>query len=603
MRSKYDRLPSLSLRRRRRQVALIGAAFAATVALLSAQSPSADPVLQAMHDEIQRARTLSIPNLNEPPYFVQYLIDQEENFSVAANLGGLITRHKESFRTADVRVRVGSYKFDNTNFAAGGFGGGSRYNLERFPTEDSYPLLRRYFWLETDSAYKSAVEAISRKRAALRNITQTEKLDDLDAAPPAPVHYLRDIPKLSIDEDAWTNRVRALSKIFENYPNIKNSGVELSSSAGGAYVVNSEGTEVRYPEVVTTLRVAASAQAEDGMSVRDAIAFHALDPAHMPSDTEMDRGATTLAEHVLALAKAPKGEDYSGPVLFEGVAGPQIFAEVLGRDLTVTRRPVTEGGRGGNVAPGEFEGRVGSRILPDFLTVVDDPTQKEWRGRPLFGSFDVDREGVAAQPLTLVEKGVLKNYLLTRQPVKGYSASNGRARVPGNFGAATATLSNLFVSSSDTTPVGDLKKKLIDLCQTRSKPYGIIVRKMDFPSAAAPDEYRRIVTASQGSGHAVSIPILAYKVFPDGHEELIRGVRFRGFSGKSLKDILAVGDDSVTFEYMENGAPMAILAGGGFTAEVSVIAPSVMVDDLELHPVEEEMPKLPIVTAPDMVKH
>lgn len=581
--------------------AVAAAILVCGAAWLGAQTPSAsDPVLQAMHDEMQRARTLSIPNLNEPPYFVQYLLDQEDNFAVSANLGGLVTRRTDHFRSPDVRVRVGTYKFDNTNFAGAGLGGGSRYDLERFPTENNYPLLRRYFWLETDSAYKSAVEAISRKRAALRNITQNDQIDDFAPAPP--IHYLRDIPKLNIDEDAWADRVRKLSAIFQNYPDIKTSAADLDSSAGGAYVVNSEGAEVRYPEVVTTVRAAASAQAADGMMVRDAIAFHALNPAQMPSDAQMEREVKAMAENVVALTKAPKGEDYSGPVLFEGIAGPQIFAEVLGRDLTVTRRPVVEGGRGGNVQPGDFEGRMGSRILPDFLTVVDDPTQKEWRGRPLFGSYDVDREGVAAKPLTLVEKGVLKNYLLTRQPVKGYHESNGRARLPGSFGAATPTLSNLFVSASETTPVGDLKKRLLDLCQQRGKPYGIIVRKMDFPSSAAPDEYRRIAMAAGGNGRAVSIPILAYKVFPDGREELIRGVRFRGFAGKSLKDIVAAGDDQVTFEYMENGAPMAILVGGGFTAEVSVIAPSIIVDDLELHPADEEQPKLPIVTPPDMLK-
>lgn len=588
--------------RRRRLFAPLS--LCAALALLTlaavAQSPSSsDAVLQAMRDEIQRAKSLTIPGLNEPPYFVQYTLDQEENFSVSANLGGLVTRRRQFFRQPDVRVRVGSYKFDNTNFAGGGFGG-SRYDLERFPIEDNYALLRRYFWLETDSAYKSAVEAMSRKRAALRNITQTEQIDDL--GPAAPMHYLREIPKLAIDEDAWSNRVRALSAIFEKYPDLRTSGVELSSTAGGAYVVNSEGTEVRYPETVTTLQAAASAQAADGMSVRDLIEFHSLDPAHMPADAEMERAVTKLAENVVALAHAPKGEDYDGPILFEGEAGPQVFAEVLGRNLTVSRRPVADGGRGGNFQPGEFEGRVNSRILPPTLTVVDDPTQKEWRGRPLFGSYAVDREGVEAKPLTLVEKGELKNYLLTRQPVKGYTASNGRARLPGAFGAGTATMSNMFVTSSETVPAPDLKKRLIEMFQQRNKPYGIIIRRLDFPSSASIDEYRRIVTASQSSGPPASVPILAYKVYPDGHEELIRGMRFRGFTGKSLRDISVVGDDSHTLEYMENGAPMAILGAGSFTAEVSVIAPSIIIDDLELRPAEEEMPKLPVVPPPDMVK-
>ena len=276
----------------------------------------------------------------------------------------------------------------------------------------------------------------------------------------------------------------------------------LEAGDGGYYLVNSEGTEVRAPESATYLRAQATAQAPDGMTVRDAVAFHSLDAARMPTDAELNRGVTALAENVVALAHAPKGEDYSGPVLFEGVAGAQIFAEVLGRNLALTRRPAMEQGRGGGFSASELEGRIGARILPDSFDVVDDPTQKEWRGRPLFGSYDVDREGVAAEPLRLVEKGVLKGFLLTRQPVRGFEGSNGRARMPGSYGASAAGISNLFVSSSEATPAAELKKKLIDLCQTRDKPYGIIVRKMDFPSSASLDEVRRLLSGAQGSDAA-----------------------------------------------------------------------------------------------------
>src|SRR6185312_5541846 len=298
-----ERPPAVALRAHRarkrrpqlRRLLWTGAACAVAL-VLSAQTPAADPVLQAMHDEIERTRSLSIPNL-EAPYFIQYILDQEESFSVSANLGGLMTRRHERFRTPDIRVRVGSYKFDNGNF--GGPGGGSRYDLERFPIENAYPVLRRYFWLETDGAYKSAVEAISRKRAALRNLNQTDQLDDFAPAPP--VHNVRPLGKLTVDEDLWANRTRALSAIFSNYPDVKTSGVDFESSAGGAYIANSEGTEVSSPEIVSTLRAAASAQASDGMTVRDGIAFHSLDPMHMPADAEMARGVNALAEHVTAL--------------------------------------------------------------------------------------------------------------------------------------------------------------------------------------------------------------------------------------------------------------------------------------------------------------
>jgi hypothetical protein len=350
---------------------------------------------------------------------------------------------------------------------------------------------------------------------------------------------------------------------------------------------------------VTFLRIRAVAQAPDGMSLRDSLTYHGTDPMYLPDDREVENGVKKLAENVIALSKAPKGEDYSGPVLFEGVAGAQIFAEVLGKNLGLTRRPVGEGGRGGGFQPSELEGRIGARVLPDSFDVVDDPTQTEWRGRPLFGHYEVDREGVVPVPVRLVEKGVLKGYLLTRQPVRGYEGSNGRARIPGSFGASTPGFSNLFVRASGGVPVAELKKKLIELCQARGKAYGIIVRKMDFPSSASIDEVRRLLQGSQG-GRPVSLPLLVYKLFPDGHEELVRAVRFRGMNVRSLKDILAAGDDSAPFEFMDNPAPFALIGASGFTAEATVIAPSILIDDLELHPLEDELPKLPVVTAPEL---
>jgi len=566
--------------------------------MLRAQAPLADPIFQAMRDEIARTRTLSLANL-EAPYFVEYAIDEQESFSVSANLGGLLSRRRERFRSPDVQVRVGDYKFDNGNYVGSGFGGGSRYDLELFPLEDSYPLLRHYFWLMADSAYKSSVEAISRKRAAMRNMQQSEQINDFAHA--EPVKSIRPLKRLVLDEEQWASRVRALSAIFTGYPGVRNSDVELNASEGGLHLANSEGSVVREPESVAFLRARAVAQAADGMSLRDAVTFHAVDAVHLPSEAELRRGIAELADNVVALAKAPKGEDYSGPVLFEGQAGAQIFAEVLGRNLVLRRRPVSEGGRGGGSQNSELDGRVGARVLPDTFDVVDDPTQKEWRGRALFGSYTVDREGVAPKPLRLIEKGVLKNYLLTRQPVRGYEGSNGRARLPGSSGSSVAAISNLFVSTSEPVTVAEMKKQLIELCRTRNKPYGIIVRKMDFPSTGGMEEVRRTMAGQQG-GRPVSMPILVYKIYVDGHEELVRGMRFRGFGVRSLKDILAAGGDSAAFEYMNSAASLALVGGAGFTAETCVVAPSILIDDLELHPAEEELPKLPVVPAPDMTR-
>ena len=577
-----------------RRLALLGLGLAAA-ALLPAQAP--DPILQAMRDELSRSLVLKMPGL-EPPYYIEYALDDGENFTASATLGGLLSRRHDRYRMPEISVRVGDYKFDNTNYAGGGFMGGSRYDVNRFPLEAVYPVLRRYLWLATDSAYKAAVETLSRKRAALRNITEAERLNDFSRV--EPVKLVLASPPAVVDEESWAERLRSLSTIFAEYPRLRNSVVDVESIHSTHYMANTEGTEVRIPENLMFVRARATAQASDGMMVRDYAVFHSLDPAHIALEPAIRRAFTRLAENVSALAGAARGEMYSGPVLFESVAAAQLFAEVLGRNLHVSRRPVMEPGRPGMFPYSELEGRFGARILPEFMEVADDPTQSEWHGTPLIGAYAIDREGVIPKPLTLVEKGVLKQFLLTRQPVRGFEGSNGRARMPGSFGADTAAFGNLFVQASESVPVADLKKKMLDICQIRNKPYGLIVRKMDFPSSASFEEVRRLLAASaQGGGsHPVSMPLLVYKLYRDGREELVRGLRFRGLNARSFKDILAAGDDPSVFDFLDNPAPFALMGAGGFVSPSSVVAPSVLIDDLELYPIEDESPKLPLVPPP-----
>jgi TldD protein len=579
---------------------LLAAAALAVGLAISAQAPPADPIIRAMHDEIDRSRKLTVPNL-ETPYFIEYLLDDSDGFNVSATLGGLTSRRRERFRSLDVKVRVGDYKFDNTNYSGSDINFGTRYDLERFPLDNAYPVLRRYFWLATDTAYKSAVEAIARKRAAQRNLTVNEQLNDFAHA--EPVHVLHDLQKLTIDEDAWTNRVRKLSAIFDQYPDVETSNVEFRAGDGGYYLVNSEGTEVLVPDRTAAIRVRAEARAADGMRVRDAVAIQAAEAAGMPGDTELTRSVQTLAQRVTALAHATKGDDYSGPVLFEGAAGAQVFAEVLGRNLALVRRPVMDPRRNNPIAISELDGRLGARILPETFDVWDDPVLKEWRGKPLFGSFEVDREGVLPKKLHLVENGTLKGYLLTRQPVRGIEGSNGHARLPGSYGASTAGISNLLVSASTTLPVSDLRRRLMELIAMRGKPYGIVVREMDFPSSMSVEDARRMLAGvPSGSSYPVSLPILVYRVYADGREELVRGMAFRGFTARSLKDILAAGDDLNRFDFLDSPVPFALMGAGNYESNATVVAPSILVDDLELHPLEEEQPRLPVVPAPELVK-
>jgi PmbA/TldA metallopeptidase C-terminal domain len=559
---------------------------------------SGDVILRAMRAELDRARNLTFANL-ESPYYVEANIDDVASFTASATLGGLLSANRGHFRSPRVEVRVGNYKFDNTNYIGSGYIYGSNYDVDRLPLEDNFELLRRYLWLAIDRAYKSAVESISRKRAALKNVSIGEQPDDF--APAEPLRNIEPVSPASFDEEALKARVRSLSAIFAKYPDVRNSSVDFSGAHNIRYMATTEGTEIRVQEHVSVLTARASSQAPDGMMLRDVVVFHSGQPGVLASELEMARGITALAENVSALAKAPMGEGYNGPVVFERQAAAQILAQVIGKNLALTRKPVTEPGRPGVFPTSELEGRFGARILPEWMDVVDDPTQTEWRGQPLFGHYTVDMDGVAPQPLSLVEKGVLKNFLLTRLPMRNFPRSNGRARLPGGFGDNAAGVTNLFVRASETVTPAELKKKMIEICKTRNKPYGILIRKMDYPSSAALDELRRLLAGSANSGgsaKAVSIPILAYRVYPDGREELVRGLRFRGFNARSFKDILAASDENYVFEFLDNGVPMAMMGAGSTIAQSCVIAPSLLIDDLEMERMEEEFPRIPIVPPP-----
>jgi TldD protein len=555
-------------------------------------------ILQAMLSELDRSRALRIVNL-DPPYYIEYAVEDGSNFSLSATLGAIIDSSQNRYRLPRVDVRVGSYRFDDTNYIFSGFFSRRRAQ-ERLPLDDDPLAIRHALWLATDSAYKGAVAAISRKRAALKNVNVQEDLPDFSKADR--VELMQDQKKISVDEALWTDRVKKLSAIFADYPKVMNSEVEFQVMQSLSYFANTEGTVTRTPDVLTYLRVKASGQAPDGMILRDAAVTHAFEPGQMPSEAELRRLIQDVGTHVTALAAAPVGETYSGPILFAGQASAQLFAQVLGDNLAVPRRPIPEPGRPAPFEPSELEGRLGSRILPEWMNVVDDPTQKEWRGRLLLGHYPVDMEGVVPIPLTLVEKGILKGFLLTRQPVRGQEGSNGRARLPGRFGAKSALFGNLFIQASETVSSAELKKKMMDLVRQRNKPYGMLIRKLDFPASASIGELRRLAAreSQRGDGRVGSVPLLAYRVYPDGREELVRGLEFRGLSVRSLRDIIAASDDTSLFEFMANTAPLSLMGVGGYVAPCAVVAPSVLFEDLELQRTDEELPKLPVVPPPKL---
>jgi predicted Zn-dependent protease len=585
----------------KRRTFLVSAAAVVPAAKLSfAQNADDDVILRAMRDELDRSRQLRVVGGgDEIPYFISYSLSDASSFHVAASFGAPIVVSRNRFRVPEIEVRVGSYDFDNTGHIYSGIYTGSRFDGE-WPLDDSYAGLRECLWLATDRAYKTALESMSRKRAALNNAsTPAEKLADYSAA--EPVKFISKGSRKKVDEGAWQARAVKLSAIFNSYPEVLAAGVEFEAIDGVTYLMNSEGTALRYPDDVLFLFAKVEGQATDGMVVRDFVSFQGIEVDKMAPEAEMRKAFTEAAENVRALAKAPAGEAFSGPTLFEPAAAAQLFAQLLGDNLWLPRKPLAEPGRAVNFLPSELESKLGSRILPEWFDVVDDPTQTVWNGKTLVGHDQFDMEGVAAKSVSVVEKGVLKSFLTTRQPTRSSSTSTGHARMNGSYGAARAAISNLIVKSSQSVPLADLKKKMVDMCKERGKPYGMLVRKLDYPFSAGASELRSLASASaQGGGSArpVSPPVLVYRVYADGREELVRGLRFRGVSTRALRDVLAASQESALFDFVNNAAPLAFVGAGGYLAPTAVVAPGLLFDEIEFELPQDQLSKPPIVPPP-----
>jgi hypothetical protein len=368
-------------------------------------------------------------------------------------------------------------------------------------------------------------------------------------------------------------------------------------------MLTSEGTMIRYEDGIAWIMAKAEAQAADGMLVHDAVSIQSLTLDALAPEAELMREMTEMAENVRALARAPAGEAYTGPVLFEPRAAAQLLAQLLGDHLRIPRRPLTNPGQAVNLLPSELESRLNARVLPEFFDVVADATQRSFNGRPLVGFYEFDLEGVRPQRVQVIEKGILKNFLTTRTPVRGFPVSNGHARLPGNFGARTAAPGNLFVTARESAPLAQLREQLLARVRQLEKPYGLLVRKLDFPYAGSTAELQALAQANQQAGGAarpVSPPLLVYRVYPDGREELVRGLRFQRLSTRALRDVVAASSETAVFEYVNTTTALAMLGSGGYLAPTSVISPGLLFEELEFDVPREQLPKPPTVPPPAM---
>jgi hypothetical protein len=555
-----------------------------------------DIQLRAMTDEIARSKTLQLNNLDKP-YFVEYTVGDADQLDISASLGGILSSNRVHLRSPRIQVRVGDSKFDNTNSV---FSGTPRFGL--LPVDDDYLALRTDFWMATDELYKVSADQITRKRNALREIADPDKTPDL--APVKAVQILRPPASLTIDDKHWEDVLRRVSGQFASFPSVMESGLRLRAIASTYRLVNTEGTLIRIPQELSSIGIRASALAADGSRVWDHAFITVLRPSQFPGADQVAKAAQQVATETDALTKAPLIDDYSGPVLFEEEAAAQMMASMMADAVRLHRRPIAPpGGNRGEVLESVWATRLNAKVIPDWLTIYDDPLQEQFNGVPLAGHYQIDDEGVPAERVMLVDKGTLKAFLASREPVRNFNASNGHGRLPDRYGAEAPVIGNLFVQASQTVSEKEMRAKLLEKAKAAGLKYGVILRRLDFPSTASISELQSLGRQLQKGGFARTLnpPLLAYRLYFDGHEELVRGVRFREFSAKDLRDIALASDRPYVFNYVNNGSSFNYADVSSDATTSTVICPSLLFDNIDLARAEDEPGKLPVVPPPALV--
>ncbi len=548
--------------------------FAATAA------PAPDTLFKALNDELQRSMTLRLEDLDSP-YFIQYAVDDTVIERVAASYGALVRTEPSRSRTLQTLVRVGSLDLDNSNFT-GGRGGFGRRGSSELPLDDDYLALRQAIWRATDSHYKSAVETLTQKRAYLKDRTIEDRPPDFTKA--NVVTSIQEHVSLTFDRKVSEDYVRRISAKFAEHRHIQNSEARLTAGVENRCLLNSEGSRLHYGVSEALLRINAEAQAADGERLSDQLVYFAATPAQLPSIETVMADVQTLADRLAKTLRAPVLKDYTGPVLIDGAASPQLFRQLLARGIAGQVEPV--GSQRRNV-PGadDLEKRLGKRVLPTSFHVYDDPRTPAFQGTALAGHFLFDDEGVPAQRVELVTSGKLQAMVISRTPTKRFSQSTGHGRRSSSE-SPRSMIGSLFIESSDTKSPADLTKALLKAADDEGLEYGLRIGGLRARDSSDAPAFRpgRGGPPSRGVGDPVSV----YKVYvADGREELVRGCEFRSLDERNLRRILAAGNTL----FVDNNAMSS-------SPSTSVIAPAVLFEEMELTRIDRESEKRPIIEAP-----
>jgi predicted Zn-dependent protease len=534
---------------------------------------SAQPsvLLDALSQELNRNFSVLKEKADPPPYFMSYEVTERDLRSVSGTLGALAAFENGKERLLDVSVRVGSPKLDNYHRVRGDRG--QFTSGASITYEDNVNSIKRRLWLETDRAYRAAAERlIWIKTNTQVKVAEEDNSDDFSTEEPAV--FQQAPPKLKFDEAEWSDRIRQLSARFQRYRSVLTSHVAVLCQTETRYLTDTGGTRVQHGRGFARVIITASARAADGTDLTTFETFEAVDGAGLPDDKALLAAIDRVANDVSALLRAPEAEPFVGPAIFSGRAAGVFFHEIFGHRV--------EGHRQKDESEGQtFTKSVGTKVLPDFLSVVFDPTRRKAGAVDLNGWYDYDDEGVKARPVTVVDKGVLKTFLMSRSPIRGFDHSNGHGRRQPGL-EVVSRQSNLIVESANAVTDARLRQMLIGEIKKQNKPYGLYFR----------DITGGFTTTQRAGLQAFKvIPVIVYRVYADGRpDELVRGADIVGTPLASFAKILATSDKPEVF----NG----YCGAESGSVPVSAVSPAILVSEIEIEKKAKSQERPPLLPEP-----
>jgi TldD protein len=545
------------------------AILAAVIAPATAQQASS-PVLTAMKAELDRSKE-KLKTQPVPPYFLSYEIVEMHSVNVRGAFGKITGSGENRNRQLDIDLRVGDHTLDNSHEIRGQFGG-YNYSSAAIPVDDDPDAIRAVLWYHTDERYKHALEQLTKVKTNVKvKVAQEDQSADFSSEEPQ--HFTEAPVDIQVNRTAWEEKIRKYTAPFARYTNIYQAQAFLQASAETRWYVNSEGSVIHTSEPGFHLFVIAATKASDGMELPLYESYFGFAEKDLPDDATVLKAVDGMIHNLEALRVAPVVEAYTGPAILSGRASGVFFHEIFGHRV--------EGQRQKNSNDAQtFKKKIGEPVLGKDFSVYFDPTLRRLANTDLAGYYLYDNQGVKARRVAVVENGILKTFLMSRAPVEGIPQSNGHGRAQPGL-APVARQSNLVVEVAPSAVQPDLKKLLIAEIKKQNLPYGLYFEEIEggftFTGRMIPNAFN-------------VLPLMVYKIFPDGHEELVRGADLIGTPLTAFSKIIAADKNVAVF----NGICGAESGG----VPVSASSPAIFVSQIEVQKKMKSQERIPVLPAP-----